>query len=166
MRISKRLRIPRRRPRWLVLVMVLTLPAIGLLRYCLCTTRITGQVDSVPSATHLEIAGERIRLDQVVLSNQPEQRQQARRLLRQLVSGQTLRCRGCRREQGAPVNGWCELEDGARLGKRLVEAGLARDCPAASGGIHARFETASAAAIPLPDRCRPWIRRGPRPSIR
>jgi hypothetical protein len=53
-----------------------------------------------------------------------------------------------------------------RLGRLLVEAGVARDCPAASDGIYVSLEHERTQAIALPERCRPWARRGPRPPLR
>ncbi|MBK5940429.1 hypothetical protein [Halochromatium roseum] len=155
-----------RRPRWLILMMVLALPLIGLLRQWLCQTAVEGKVTAVPSAQLLQIGEERVRLDEVVLASEPETAREARRFLQARLQGQSVRCSGCRRAESAVVSGYCELPDGTRVGRLLVEAGFARDCPAASGGQHAAFETERAKAIPLPDRCRPWMRRGPRPPIR
>ncbi len=156
----------RRRPRWLIVIMVLALPLIGLLRQWLCQAEVEGEVTAVPSAQVLQIGEERVRLNQVVLASEPTAAREARRYLQGQLIGQSVRCRGCRRGESAVVNGYCELPDGARVGRLLVEAGFARDCPAASGGQHADVETERAKGIPLPDRCRPWMRRGPRPSIR
>lgn len=155
-----------RRPRWLVLLMVLALPLIGLLRQWLCHTRVAGDVSAVPSAQVIQVGEVRVRLDEVVITNKPAVAREARRYLQQRLRGQSLRCRGCQRGERAAISGWCELGDGTQVGRLLVEAGFARDCPAASGGKHAAFEIERARSIPLPDRCRPWMRRGPRPRIR
>jgi hypothetical protein len=155
-----------RRPRWLVLVMVLALPTIALLRQWLCHAAVEGEVTAVPSAQVLRVGETRVRLNEVVVTREPAAAREARRYLQQQLLGQSLRCRGCRRGERAVISGWCELPDGTRVGRLLVEAGFARDCPAASGGQHAAFETLGAEPIPLPDRCRPWMRRGPRPPIR
>ncbi len=155
-----------RRPRWLVLIMVLALPTIALLRQWLCHTQVEGEVTAVPSAQILRIGQERVRLDEVVTRSESAAEREARHYLQGRLLGQFVRCRGCRRGEGAVVSGWCELADGTRVGRLLVENGFARDCPAASGGKHAAVETEQARSIPLPDRCRPWMRRGPRPPIR
>ncbi|WP_462320213.1 hypothetical protein [Halochromatium sp.] len=155
-----------RAPRWLVLIMVLALPLLGLLRQWLCHAAVEGEVNAVPSARVIQIGEVQVRLDEVVITNKPADVRAARRYLQQRLLSQSLRCRGCQRGESAAISGWCELGDGTRVGRLLVEAGFARDCPAASGGKHAAFEIERARSIPLPDRCRPWMRRGPRPPIR
>ncbi|MBK1617362.1 hypothetical protein CKO42_02610 [Lamprobacter modestohalophilus] len=155
-----------RRPRRLLLVMVLALPLIGLLRQWLCYIEVEGEISALSSAQLLQVGEARVRLNEVVITNQPASAREARRYLQAQLLGQSVRCRGCRRGESTVISGWCELPDGTRVERLLVEAGFARDCPAASGGQHAAFETAAAESIPLPDRCRPWMRRGPRPPIR
>ncbi|MEA3639084.1 MAG: hypothetical protein VBE63_03980 [Lamprobacter sp.] len=139
---------------------------IALLRQWLCHAAVEGEVTAVPSAQLLRVGEARVRLNEVVITNQSAPARGACRYLQAQLLGQALRCRGCRRGESAVISGWCELPDGTRVGRLLVKAGFARDCPAASGGQHAAFETAAAESIPLPDRCRPWMRRGPRPPIR
>jgi hypothetical protein len=153
------------RPRWLLLVMVLALPLIGALREWFCQTRVAGIVTAVPGGDLVRIGETHIRLEEIVVQA-PSQAGPALRFMESEILGQWVSCRGCQREAGATVTGWCVLKDGSRLGQRLVEAGLARDCPAISGGHYAAFQVGDAASIPLPDRCRPWIRRGPRPPVR
>lgn len=155
-----------RRPRWLVLIMVLALPTIGLLRQLLCHAEVEGEVTAVPSAQIVRIGEVRARLEEVVITNDPAAAREARRYLQGRLLNKSLSCLGCRRGESVVVSGWCELPDGTRVGRLLVEHGFARGCPAASGGKHAAFEAERATSIPLPDRCRPWMRRGPRPPIR
>jgi endonuclease YncB( thermonuclease family) len=147
--------------------MVLALPLIGALRHWLCTTTIEGKVVRVigPQTVAVGAPPVRVRLDEIVVGN-GRLAGRARALLNALASAQRVRCRGCRREERGVITGWCELEDGTRLGAALVNAGLARDCPAASGGRYRKMQRSVAEGIPLPDRCRPWMRRGPRPPIR
>jgi hypothetical protein len=155
-----------RPPRWLILIIVLALPLMGLLRQWLCQAEVEGEVTAVPSAQVLQVGEERVRLNEVVLASEPASKREARRYLQGRLLGHSVRCSGCRRGESVVVSGYCELSNGTRVGRLLVEAGFARDCPAASGGQYAAFETERAKAIPLPNRCRPWMRRGPRPSIR
>jgi endonuclease YncB( thermonuclease family) len=88
-------------------------------------------------------------------------------LLHDLARGQQVVCRICRQSRdGHAATGTCQLGDGTHLSRALVSAGLARDCPAVSGGKLARDETAASKEIPLPAHCRPSMRRGPMPPMR
>ena len=155
-----------RRPRWLLLAMVLALPLIALVRQWLCHAELEGHVTAVTGGQHLAIGGTRVTLNQVVVAVDRERATSAQRLLRRVTLGEWVRCGGCRHAADERLMGWCELEDGTRLARTLVDAGLARDCPATSGGLYAKFEKPAAGDIKLLNRCRPWMRRGPRPPIR
>jgi micrococcal nuclease len=72
--------------------------------------------------------------------------------MRELVDGEGLVCDLTGERTHAREVGVCRL-DGRDVGAALVAAGLARDCPAHSGGRYASFETAAAASLPFPGYC-------------
>jgi endonuclease YncB( thermonuclease family) len=153
-------------PRWLLVVLILALPALTLTRHWLCQETLEGRVTEVLSGDRLVIGSRLVRLEQVAVAGDGALAAEAREALRRVGAGESVRCVGCARSKSAALVGWCELRDGTRFGRLLVEAGVARDCPAASGGVYASLEHERTQAIALPERCRPWIRRGARPPLR
>jgi endonuclease YncB( thermonuclease family) len=158
----------RRLPRHLPILLMIALMITGLLRQLLCAERLAGIVDQVPDGQTLFIGVTRIRLHTfVVAPPRTEAGEAAQRLLQDFALGQEVTCRICRRGRaGNAATGTCQLADGTRLGRALVSAGLARDCPAISGGTLAGYETAASKKISLPTYCRPSMRRGPMPPVR
>lgn len=158
----------RRLPRFLPVLLMVALMLIGLLRDWLCVEQLAGVVDAVPNGQTIRIGDTRIRLHEIAVGARGTRPgAAAQRLLTRLALQQQATCRICRR--GGVRNsatGICRLADGTHLERALVEAGLARDCPAVSGGKLAAGETAASKEIPLPEYCRPWMRRGPMPPVR
>lgn len=156
----------RRQGHWLVLI-IIGLMLIGLLRQLLCLESLEGVVEAVIDGQTLRIGETRVRLHHIVVAPLDTQGGQAARdQLRAFALQQRVYCTICRRDGQAGVTGECRLADGIDLQQVMVTSGRARDCPAASGGVLAPFETEANREIPLPDRCRPWVRRGPFPPIR
>jgi endonuclease YncB( thermonuclease family) len=147
---------------------MIALMITGLLRQLLCAERLAGVVDRVPDGQTLVIGVTHVRLHEVVVAPPSTDAGKAvQRFLKDLALAQQVTCRICRRGHARhAATGTCQLADGTRLGLALVSAGLARDCPAVSGGKLAGYETAASKKIPLPAHCRPSMRRGPMPPVR
>jgi micrococcal nuclease len=79
---------------------------------------------------------------------------EARAFMQELVEGRTVVCALTgERTRGRRV-GTC-MVDGHDIGGKLIEAGLARDCPRYSHGRYAALEPEVARQLPLPGYCTP-----------
>ncbi|WP_328984477.1 hypothetical protein [Thiorhodovibrio winogradskyi] len=143
------------------------LAVIGLVRHWWCQEDIEIVVTRVPDGHSLQGHAGRVMLDRIAVAPATTPAGAAARdYLQALTLQQKLSCRICRRGQRTTFSGRCWLPNGSELEPMLVKAGLARDCPAVSGGHLARAQTWIGERIPLPDRCRPRLRRGPWPAVR
>jgi micrococcal nuclease len=74
--------------------------------------------------------------------------------MQELVEGRTVVCALTgERTRGRRV-GTC-MVDGHDIGGKLIEAGLARDCPRYSHGRYAALEPETAGRLPPPGYCAP-----------
>ena len=77
---------------------------------------------------------------------------EATAFLQQLAQGKAVRCvlDGTRTQE--PEIGICYI-DGRDIAGSVIKAGLARDCPAFSGGRYRAIEKPEAMKLPSPDYC-------------
>jgi endonuclease YncB( thermonuclease family) len=136
----------------LVLVLLLALP-IGL--GWGQQARFSGEVVKVIDGDTLDLAdGRRIRLMGVSAPERDEPGgAEATAALRALAERREITCidSGERSHRRVVARCFSGEED---LARRLVQIGLARDCPRHSGGLYAADETAASRRLPLPGYCR------------
>ena len=70
-----------------------------------------------------------------------------------VIEGRTVECRPNGEVSHRRLVARC-FWMGEDLGRRLVQVGLARDCPRHSGGLYAPNETPEGRRLPLPGYCR------------
>ena len=117
-------------------------------------TTLTGTANQVRDGDTIEVGEIPIRLDGVSAPELDEPMgEQSKAFLRDLVSGESLRCELSGKKSYDRFVGTCYL-NGIDISVLVVKAGLALDCPRYSGGRYWEFEIVSAREqIELPPYC-------------
>ena len=138
----------------LIIILALAVIALGVLQASRADDQIEGVVSRVLDGDTLVVGSTRIRLQGVVA---PELHEpygpEARDFLTTLALDKQASCDLTGKRSFDRQVAVCRI-DGRDLGRLIVGAGLARDCPHFSGGRYKPFEVERSKRLPLPGYCR------------
>ena len=145
----------RRRIKGLRFTVILAVAVIGLVAFQ--ASRAAGQVEGVVSRVldgdTLFVGSTNIRLQGIAAPELDEPfGPEARDFLIAIALGKRARCDLAGERSFDRQVAVCRI-DGQDLGRLVVEAGLARDCPHFSGGRYEPFEVERSKRLPLPGYC-------------
>ena len=137
----------------LIVILALAVIVLGVFQ----TSRAVGQIEDVVSRVldgdTLHVGPTKIRLQGIAAPELDESfGPEARDFLTAVAHGRTAKCEFTGERSFDRQVAVCRIDE-QDLGKLMIEAGLARDCPRYSGGRYEMFEVERSKQLPLPRYC-------------
>ena len=115
---------------------------------------LTGIITHVRDGDTIVVGNQPIRLNGIAAPERNEPGgEEASAFMRHLVLGKFLTCTNNGQRTYDRLVAVCHL-DGEDIGRLIVAAGLARDCPRFSGGRYIHAEATASRKLPLPQYCK------------